>query len=47
MAHTEQIEALNKYIKEATKELETANNSLSDNSFAAVTPVTVGRAIGP
>ena len=36
MAQTEQIEALNKYITEATKALEIAKNSLSDNNLDAL-----------
>ena len=40
MAQTEQIEALNKFITEATKALETAKNSLSDNNLDALVNLT-------
>ena len=41
MAQTEQIEAINKYITEATKALETAKNSLSDNNLDALVNLAV------
>ena len=42
MAQTEQIEAINKYITEATKALETAKNSLRNNGLDALMKL-VGR----